>query len=254
MALEGEQAEGTRLARAARGATVFYFVCCALVLPVGVAAGVVGLIHLNTASAHPGGDKTAGFRLGDDDYFNTPGLLAWRNRLLLAGAVGSGVLIAAGATMLPLRLAARTQARRRRRPAELPPNRSEAAPRPHLPEPGRVEEARVGAAGSRTRVPAFMKRKRPVAYGVLATMIVVGLAVTHFAYLRTPRGEQIRLGISAIEYGMTEQQVDALMPGPPDERQRGNDFNVYELKVWRHGTAEGRVGFKNGRVQFKTSR
>src|SRR5260221_6521211 len=95
-----------RLLRAVRLVTIFYFACCAIVLPVGIAAGTVGAIQLATATKYPTGHKTAEFKQGNTVYFNTPELLKWRDRLLRVGVTGTAVLLSSAAAMLMLRRAA----------------------------------------------------------------------------------------------------------------------------------------------------
>jgi hypothetical protein len=92
----------SRLRRAARIATICYVICCAVVLPLGLAAGILGGIHLFTASKVPKGDKTAQFKQGNTVLYNTPELFAWRDRLLVTGATGTAVLLLTGGTMYVL--------------------------------------------------------------------------------------------------------------------------------------------------------
>jgi hypothetical protein len=239
-----EHCRRSSLALAARVATVFYFICCSVVLPLGVVAGGVALLHMKTASTYPAGDKTVRFKRGDDVYYNTAALLKWRNRLMIAGAVGAPVLLIAGGVMLPLRVAARMQAKLRQ------PNGDQ---RPSAIARTMAETAAAPPRKRRFIAPRF--RTRSLVYAVLGAATVAVLIIAYSGYVHVPRGEQIRLGISAVQKGMTEQEVDAIMGGPPDERQRGNDaYNIYERKIWRHGEREGHVMFTNGRVVLKTSR
>ena len=95
----------TRVKRAARVATVICAVCCAVALPIGVATAVVGSVHLFTATKQPTADKTAQFKQGNTVLFNTPQLLAWRNRLLMAGVPATAAMLATGGVMFLLRRA-----------------------------------------------------------------------------------------------------------------------------------------------------
>jgi hypothetical protein len=94
------------LKQAARIATTCYAICCAVVLPLGLATGIVGGIHLFTATKVAEGDKTAEFKQGNTVLFNTPELLAWRNRLLIAGAPGTAILLTTGGVTFISRRAA----------------------------------------------------------------------------------------------------------------------------------------------------
>ncbi len=94
------------LKRAARIATICYVICCSVVLPLGLATGVVGGIHLFTATKVAKGEKTAEFKQGNTILYNTPKLLVWRNRLLVAGATGTAILLTTGGVTFLLRRAA----------------------------------------------------------------------------------------------------------------------------------------------------
>jgi hypothetical protein len=96
--------------RAARVATIFYFLVCSLVLPAGVVNAVLSEIQIRTCIEQPAGYRTAPFQQGTKTYFTSPRLLAWSSLLRLVFAFGVFLLLASGVVMLLLRRAAKLPA------------------------------------------------------------------------------------------------------------------------------------------------